>query len=88
MADEARVITAKLPEDLVKRLDEVANRIDRSKSWVVRQAVTEWLAEEQRRYELTIEALKDVDEGRMISDDDLKRWAQERKRDARTKSAA
>lgn len=88
MTDVGRVITAKLPDDLVSRMDEVAGRIDRSKSWIVRQAVTEWLAEEQRRYELTLEALKDVDEGRMISHDDLKEWAEQRKRDERTKSAA
>ena len=68
MTTSGRVVTAKLPDDLVSReLDEVADRIDRSKSWIVREAVTEWLAEEQRRYELTLEALKSVDEGRTLS---------------------
>ena len=61
MVDDGRVVTAKLPDDLVSRMDEIADRIDRSKSWIVRQAVAEWLAEEQRRHELTLEALKDVD---------------------------
>ena len=60
MTDDGRVVTAKFPDALVSRVDEVASRIDRSKSWIVRQAVTEWLAEEERRYELTIEALKEV----------------------------
>jgi predicted transcriptional regulator len=55
------VVTAKLPNDLVSRIDEVAHRIDRSKSWIVRQALADWLAEEQRRHDLTLEALKDVD---------------------------
>ena len=45
MADDRRVVTAKLPADLVLRMDEVAGRIDRSKSWIVRQAVAERLAE-------------------------------------------
>jgi predicted transcriptional regulator len=88
MADDGRVVTAKLPDDLVSRMDEIADRIDRSKSWIVRQAVTEWLAEEQRRYELTLEGLKDIDEGRVISHEDVKRWAEQIKRDARAKSAA
>ena len=88
MTDIGRVITAKLPDDLVSQLDEVSDRIDRSKSWIVRQAVSEWLAEEQRRYDLTMEALKDVDEGRVIGHEDLKEWADERKRAERTKSAA
>lgn len=83
MADEGRVVTAKLPEDLVSRIDEVADRIDRSKSWIVRQALMEWLAEEQRRYELTLEALKDVDEGRTIPHEDVLAMIEQRKRDRR-----
>ena len=52
MADTGRVVTAKLPLQLVSELDEAVDRIDRSKSWIVRQAGSEWLAEERRRYEL------------------------------------
>jgi predicted transcriptional regulator len=73
MVDDGRVVTAKLPDDLVSRMDEVADRIDRSKSWIVRQAVTEWLAEEQRRYELTLEALKSVDEGRTFTQEEIEK---------------
>ena len=40
MADEGRVVTAKLPDNLVSEMDEIAERIDRSKSWIVRQAVS------------------------------------------------
>ena len=91
MPDDGRVITAKLPDDLVSRLDEIAARIDRSKSWIVREAVMDWLAEEQRRYELTLEALKDVDEGRTYSHEEVLAMAEQRKRErreARQRSAA
>ena len=91
MAEDGRVVTAKLPEDLVTEMDEVAERIDRSKSWIVRQAVAEWLAEEQRRYELTLEALRSVDEGRTIPHEDVLAMVEQRKRErrnARNKSAA
>ncbi len=71
MADDGRVVTAKLPDDLVDRMDQVADRIERTKSWIVREAVSQWLAEEQRRYELTLEGLKDFDEGRVISQDEV-----------------
>lgn len=71
MSDEGRVVTAKLPDDLVSQMDAVAARIDRSKSWIVRQAVSEWLAEEQRRYELTLEAMKSLDEGRSYSQEEI-----------------
>ena len=91
MADDGRVVTAKLPDDLVSQMDEVADRIDRTKSWIVRQAVAEWLAEEQRRHELTLEALKDVDEGRTIPHEKVLAMVEQRKserRKAGTKSAA
>lgn len=86
MAEDGRVITAKLPEDLVSRMDEVAERIDRSKSWIVREALVQWLSEEQLRYDLTIEALKDVDEGRVVSQEEVLSWAAKKKRDTRAKS--
>lgn len=86
MPDEGRVVTTKLPDDLVTKLDEVASRIDRSKSWIVREAVNEWLAEEQRRYELTLEALSEVDESLTFSQEEIeKHFAARRK--ARLKSA-
>lgn len=91
MAEDGRVVTAKLPEDLAVRMDEVAERIDRSKSWIVREAVAEWLAEEQRRYELTLEALKDFDEGRTYGHEEVLAMAEQRKRErreARERSAA
>jgi predicted transcriptional regulator len=88
MADGGRVITAKLDDELVEQLDEIAERIERSKSWIVREAVSQWLSEEQRRHELTLEALRDVDEGRTIGHDEMKAWAAERKRKARAQRAA
>lgn len=55
MADDGRVVTALLPNELVSRLDNVAEHLDRSKSWIVRQALDEWLADEERRRALTVD---------------------------------
>lgn len=87
MADVGRVVTAKLPDDLVSRMDAVADRIERSKSWIVREAVSHWLDEEQRRYELTLEALKDVDEGRTIAHEEVIAMMEVRKQERRTAAA-
>ena len=88
MPNDGRVVTAKLPDELVSRLDETADRIERSKSWIVRQAVAEWLAEEQRRHELTLEALRDIDEGRVLTQEEIEAWAAAQKLQKRTKNAA
>lgn len=55
MADEGRVVTAMLPSDLVSRLDRVVERLDRSKSWIIRQALNEWLVDEERRHGLALD---------------------------------
>ena len=87
--DDGRVVTAKLPEEIVLQMGEVAGRIDRTKSWIIRQAVSEWLAEEQRRYELTLEALKSVDEGRTFTQEEIeKHFAERQKARARAARAA
>lgn len=89
MSKDGRVVTANLPDELVSRMEEVADRIDRSKSWIVREAVAEWLAEEQRRYELTLEAMKSVDEGRTFTQEEVeKHLAARRKARSRTARAA
>jgi predicted transcriptional regulator len=77
-----------LPDDLALRLDDAASRIDRSKSWIVRQAVAEWLAEDQRRYEMTLEALKDVDEGRTFSQEEIELWFEQKKSERRKQAGA
>lgn len=86
MADDGRVVTAKLPDDLVQEMDEVADRMDRSKSWIVRQAVAEWLAEEQRRYDLTLEAMKSVAAGKSYSQEEVEKHFEARRK-ARSRTA-
>ena len=88
MRNGERVVTAKLPGELISKLDEIAHRIDRSKSWIIRQALAEWLAEEQRRYELTLEALKDFDEGRTYTQEEIEEFAAQRKSERRARPAS
>lgn len=82
---DERVVTAKLPGDLVARLDDVARSIERSKSWIIREALRDWLAEEERRHELTKEAMRDFDEGRVVSHEDVLAMLALKKIQARTK---
>lgn len=86
MSKEGRVVTANLPNELVSRLDEISARIDRSKSWIVREAVVEWLAEEQRRFEFTLEAITSIDEGRSFTQEEVEKHVASRRK-ARSRSA-
>ena len=88
MAINGRVVTANLPSDVILRLDQVSKSIDRSKSWIVHQALKEWLSEEERRHQLTIEALKEIDEGRGIPHEEIRKWVEQRKHERRSQKAA
>ena len=79
MAKGDQVVTVSLPEELVSRMEAAARAMERSKDWIVRQAVSEWLAEEHRRHELTLQGLKDIDEGRIFSQEEVRAWLKQRK---------
>jgi predicted transcriptional regulator len=70
-----RVVTAHLPTDLAERLDGLVERLDRPKGWVVKEAVASYVALEEKRHRLTLEALADVDAGRMLDHAEVETWA-------------
>jgi predicted transcriptional regulator len=70
-----RVVTTHLPTDLAERLDGLAERLDRPKGWVVKEAIASYVALEEKRHRLTLEALADVDAGRMLEHAEVEAWA-------------
>jgi predicted transcriptional regulator len=70
-----RVLTAHIPVDLAEQVDALAERLDRPKGWIVKQALTAWVALEMRRHQLTLEALADVDAGRLVDNTAIEAWA-------------
>jgi predicted transcriptional regulator len=73
---ETKVITAHLPLPLAEQVDRLAARLDRSRGWVVKQALSAWLAQEDERHRLTMEALADVEAGRVIDHQAVQAWAE------------
>lgn len=72
---DTRVMTAHVPLPLAAKVDELASRLDRSRGWVVKQALAAWIDREEQRNALTREALADVDGGHVIEAQDVKAWA-------------
>jgi len=72
---ETRVLTAHIPLPLAEKVDELATRLDRSKTWVIKQALSAWLAQEEDRYQLTLEALEEVDKGEFFDHTTVQTWA-------------
>jgi predicted transcriptional regulator len=68
------VLTAHVPHDLAKRVDEYAARMERSRGWVVKQALADWVDREEEKDRLTREAMAEVDAGHVVEDADVAAW--------------
>lgn len=71
-----RVLTAHVPAGLADKVDALANRIERSRGWIMKQALAAWIDQEDERHQLTLEALADVDAGRVIDHQSVQAWAE------------
>lgn len=70
-----KVLTAHVPIPLVNKVDEIANRLERSRGWIIKQALSTWIAQEEERDRLTQEALADVDTGQVIDHQAVQAWS-------------
>lgn len=70
-----RVVTAHIPSELAEQIDQLAERLDRPKGWIVKQALMSWVELEAKRHQLTLEGLADVDAGRLIDHTVIETWA-------------
>jgi len=72
---ETKVLTAHVPLTLAKKIDKLAERLERSRGWIVKQALSAWIDQEEERHRLTLEGLADVDAGRVIDHQAVQAWA-------------
>jgi len=70
-----KVLTAHVPLPLAEKVDELAARLERSRGWIIKQALSAWVEQEEARRQLTLEALADVDAGRVIDHQAVQAWA-------------
>lgn len=73
---EKQIMTIQIPKPIVEKVDEIAVRLERSRNWIVKQAVSEWLAREEEKDKLTREALADVDTGAVVNHSEIMAWAE------------
>lgn len=71
-----KVLTAHVPLPLAEKIDQMAVRLERSRGWIVKQALTAWIDQEEERRRLTLEALLDVDSGLVIDHQSVQAWAE------------
>ena len=70
-----KVLTAHVPIPLVDKVDQIAARMERSRGWIVKQALSAWVDQEELRRRMTLDAMADVDAGQVIDHQAVQAWA-------------
>jgi len=75
MNESTKVLTTHVPLDLAEKVEAMAARLERSRGWVVKQALAAWVDLEEERHRMILEGLADVDAGRLIHHEAVRAWA-------------
>ncbi len=71
------VTSVRIENNLMPALDKIAHNLKRSKSWIINEALKEYVAHhmlEQTRWQDTLEALEDIRMGRVVDSDKVHAW--------------
>ena len=71
-----KVLTAHVPIPLAEKLDLIAARMDRSRGWIIKQALSDWIGQEEVRRRMTLEGMADVETGQVIDHQSVQAWAE------------
>ena len=71
-----KVLTAHVPLPLAEKLDLIASRMDRSRGWIIKQALSDWIDQEEVRRRMTLEGMADVKTGQVIDHQAVQAWAE------------
>jgi len=75
MTTDTIALTAQVPIALAEKVDAMALRLERSRDWVMKQALAAWVKQEEERHQMMLEALEDVDARRVIDHQAVQAWA-------------
>ena len=70
-----RVVTAHIPDELARKLDSLAERLERPRGWVVKEALEGYLALHEERHRQTLAAMAEVDAGEVIEHEEVRAWS-------------
>ena len=69
-----KTLTAQVPLSLAEEVDALAAELERPRQWVMKKALTLYLASQRDRRKAIREGLDDVDDGRTVSMDAMEQW--------------
>ena len=67
-------VSVRLAPELNKQVTDIAHALDRPKSWVIEQAIKDFVAVQAWHLAAIEEGVRDADAGRVVSHDDVAAW--------------
>lgn len=71
------VTTVRLQAEVEQQLDAIANRLNRSKGWVINQALAEYIDKQQlelTRWQQTLDAMESAAQGKVVDAGEVHNW--------------
>ncbi|MCH8500057.1 MAG: ribbon-helix-helix protein, CopG family [Marinobacter sp.] len=71
------VTTVRLQPEVEQHLEAIASRLQRSKGWVINQALSEYIEKqqlEQERWKQTLEAMESAAQGKVVDASEVHSW--------------
>lgn len=73
-----KATTVRINDDMLGRIDCLANTLSRSRSWVINQAIERFIGYEEWFVQEVKDGLKEVEQGKIATDDEViakfRRW--------------
>lgn len=69
--------SVRMPDELLEQLEQTAEKLRRSKGWIINDAVKEYLSREERKAQMleeTRQALADIKAGRLVDGEEVMGW--------------
>ena len=69
--------SVRMPDQLIDKVEAIADKLDRSKGWVIKDAVSQYIERMERREQMlkeTRNALSDIEAGNVVDGEEVMDW--------------
>jgi predicted transcriptional regulator len=68
------VVTSRVAEETAEQLDRLAERMDRSRGWIIARAIEQYVAEEIELLDSLDEAERQIERGEYYTQEEMEAW--------------
>ncbi|MBR0128635.1 MAG: CopG family transcriptional regulator [Neisseriaceae bacterium] len=74
MPTALQTVTGEIPVSLIEKMDTISARLDCSRNWILQQAISAWVNQEEEYHRMTLQALEEVENGETVSHAEIVSW--------------